>query len=73
MQDTKPTTRVHRPPEVVVIGAHDGDGADPTDSRGVALATIAPEATEREVRKLVEGLRSQGVEVSVYDVIKTPS
>jgi len=36
--------------------------------RGVAVAVVAPEATERTVRELVERLRSDGIEASVYDV-----
>lgn len=38
------------------------------EPRGIALAVVAPEAVERDVRRLVEQLRGAGVEASVYDV-----
>ncbi len=40
----------------------------PVEPRGVAVAVVAPEATERDVRRLVEHVRAAGVEASVYDV-----
>jgi 3-deoxy-7-phosphoheptulonate synthase len=36
--------------------------------RGIAVAVIAPEADERQVRILVEGIRARGVEASVFDI-----
>ncbi len=40
----------------------------PVNPRGPAVAVLAPEATELEVRRLVEGIRLRGFEASVYDV-----
>lgn len=40
----------------------------PSSPPGVAVAVIAPEATESIVRRLVERLRSEGLDASVYDV-----
>lgn len=47
---------------------HPADRADGVEPRGVALAVVAPEASERDVRRLVEHLRTAGVVASVYDV-----
>lgn len=41
---------------------------DDAAPHGVAIAVVAPEATERDVRRLVEHVRAAGVEASVYDV-----
>jgi 3-deoxy-7-phosphoheptulonate synthase len=43
--------------------------AKPDDAgAGTAVAVIAPEATERDVRLLVESVRTRGYQASVYDV-----
>jgi 3-deoxy-7-phosphoheptulonate synthase len=50
-----PARNGHRPP------------ASPGASADVVLAIVAADATEREVRMLVEGLRTRDIEASAYD------
>lgn len=40
----------------------------PPTARGIAMAVIAPDVSEREVQVLVESLRARGITASVYDV-----
>lgn len=42
--------------------------APPSAARGALLAVIAPEAPERDIQVLVDGLRLRGIEASVFDV-----
>lgn len=62
------STDATRSPLSVVLAPSPGVRNAQEGQRGVAMAVLAADATEREVRSLVESLRTRGLDANAYEV-----